>query len=230
MLANSTVVHATERTNPDLFWALRGGGNNFGIVTAVVLDTFSQPPSWYTFQRWDMRAMESVFERLEQLTENMPVNIQMIATTLSWSPHVEQFAISERLVATSLPDHPKSLPVRNLGLQGEIPVTEEYIYRKTTLEMAQKMDRMNEAGFFNYFGSITVRSQTAINIKIANIFFDEVDRIKDAEGLQIYIVYNPITVPAMRQMRRRGGNALGLDPESGPLTSKRQKTFNHASS
>lgn len=43
VLANGTRVHCSATENPDLFWALRGAGSNFGIVTSFELETFEAP-------------------------------------------------------------------------------------------------------------------------------------------------------------------------------------------
>lgn len=43
VLASGKVVSASATSNPDLFWALKGGGNNFGIVTKFTLKTYAIP-------------------------------------------------------------------------------------------------------------------------------------------------------------------------------------------
>ncbi|KAF2687499.1 Glucooligosaccharide oxidase [Lentithecium fluviatile CBS 122367] len=50
VLANSSVVTASEMQNPDLFWALRGAGSAFGIVTNFKFKTFTPPESNIVFQ------------------------------------------------------------------------------------------------------------------------------------------------------------------------------------
>ncbi|KAG8682618.1 hypothetical protein FRC08_014849 [Ceratobasidium sp. 394] len=46
VLPNGTITTATETTNPDLFFGLKGGSNNFGIVTKFTLLAFPQGKVW----------------------------------------------------------------------------------------------------------------------------------------------------------------------------------------
>lgn len=39
VLANGTVVRSSDREHSDLFWALKGGSSNFGIVTSFTMRT-----------------------------------------------------------------------------------------------------------------------------------------------------------------------------------------------
>src|SRR5262245_7802062 len=47
VLADGSLAAADEESNPDLFWALRGGGGNFGVVTQMRHRLHSLPSVYY---------------------------------------------------------------------------------------------------------------------------------------------------------------------------------------
>ncbi|CAE6414239.1 unnamed protein product [Rhizoctonia solani] len=46
--SSGDILTASDSENPDLFWAIRGGGGNFGVVTEFVLKIHPQHPEVYT--------------------------------------------------------------------------------------------------------------------------------------------------------------------------------------
>ncbi|KAI5918100.1 FAD-binding domain-containing protein [Camillea tinctor] len=59
VVASGEILHVNSTTHPDLFWALRGGGGNFGVVTKFVAKTFKQGPMWGGFVIYDMQSTRS---------------------------------------------------------------------------------------------------------------------------------------------------------------------------
>lgn len=81
VLADGTVVVANERTNADLFWALRGGGAGFAVVTRMSFRTraWSQAHAVTQHWRWDDGAR--VLERWSRWIESLPAGA---SSSLIW--------------------------------------------------------------------------------------------------------------------------------------------------
>ena len=64
VLANSSIVNANAQTNADLFWGLKGGSSNFGIVTRFDVKTF---PVTSVYGGTTVYEPESVIEYLDAI-------------------------------------------------------------------------------------------------------------------------------------------------------------------
>jgi hypothetical protein len=138
--ADSSVVRANAKENPDLFWALRGGGGNFGVVTefelklhpltSVVLAEGLTPEAdirpllecWRDFMaeapldlKWNIDL------RLAPQTKEVPAALRgrpVASNSLVWTGHPEAGRPSlERALSMCRPDSVRSRTVSFLGLQ-----------------------------------------------------------------------------------------------------------------
>jgi FAD/FMN-containing dehydrogenase len=66
VIADGSVVMASADENPDLFFGIRGGGSNFGVVTRFVIRLHPQRRSVYAgFLMYPPPLFESVFDVLK---------------------------------------------------------------------------------------------------------------------------------------------------------------------
>ncbi|GAA0248685.1 FAD-binding oxidoreductase [Haladaptatus pallidirubidus] len=75
VLADGRLVHASEDENPDLFWALRGGGGNFGVVASFEyelhpVDTVVAGPLF-----WPIEELESTMRWYREWLPQAPEDV-----------------------------------------------------------------------------------------------------------------------------------------------------------
>lgn len=78
VLANGTLVTASTDTNPDLLWALKGAGQNFGVVTEAVVKIYDVPfkteKEKWTIEQFILKGdkIEDVFEIANDMLDIQP--------------------------------------------------------------------------------------------------------------------------------------------------------------
>ncbi|KAK1993843.1 FAD binding domain-containing protein [Colletotrichum falcatum] len=94
VLANSTVVDVSETEHPDVFWALKGAGSSFGVVSEFYFRTFDAPKEATNFAvalQWDAAAAAvDGFKKLQAWAETtMPNGLNMRMAISSFSTGLE---------------------------------------------------------------------------------------------------------------------------------------------
>src|SRR6516225_1318331 len=85
--ADGELVRADHQHEPDLFWALRGGGGSFGVVAAVVTELLAVTEAyagslWYPIERAD----EVLHAWRELVQAGPPDELSVIARMMSFPP------------------------------------------------------------------------------------------------------------------------------------------------
>ncbi|KAK7038749.1 hypothetical protein VNI00_010634 [Paramarasmius palmivorus] len=93
VLPNGTFIEVNEQTAPDLFFALKGGFNNFGVVTSFTLKAFPQTDVWVASVAYPFNASDAVHRATENFAFNN-TDLKAVALPFYGAPSFNETSIS----------------------------------------------------------------------------------------------------------------------------------------
>lgn len=209
--ASGAIVTASQSSYPDLYWALRGGGNNFGLVTKYNLYTIPCP---------EMRGGARIFLQSE-FTEvvNAFVNV---ANNASVDGHAQQFVAFLQTEGMNLAEaeltYTKNVTNPKIFRQyRSIPAIADTTTAKTLVQYVEYLETETPPGLREVFWPMTMHLDEDFANWIVEVFYSMIPQVANVTGAQPVIVYQAITEPMLKKMTNFGGNALGLEASTGPI-------------
>jgi FAD/FMN-containing dehydrogenase len=84
--ADGDVVRTDRETNADLFWALRGGGGSFGVVTEVEIALYPVAEAYAGWLMWPYDRAVDVLARWAEWARDMPDEVTSVGRLLQIPP------------------------------------------------------------------------------------------------------------------------------------------------
>jgi FAD/FMN-containing dehydrogenase len=208
VLASGRIFTASPSSHPDLFWALRGSGPNFGIVTTFHYSTFSQGPMFSSKRQYNDSSIPALFTAFS--------NAVIAADHDPKLAHFVSIALvaGQRFTSTKLE---YSTPV---SLASPPPILSEYLAIPSLVETSlntslalttPSLSNSMPPGFWATMWSASFALSTPLMLRLADLFFAVAPSMPATTPSQAF------SVPALRAMQKNGGNALGLHPKDGPV-------------
>jgi FAD/FMN-containing dehydrogenase len=100
VIGDGTLVRADATTNAELFWAVRGGGGNFGVVTALEFKMFDIQTAYAGFLLWDLADIDPVLREWASWAPGAPdeITTSFRAMRLPPMPELPDFLRGRELV------------------------------------------------------------------------------------------------------------------------------------
>ncbi|GII52748.1 oxidoreductase [Planotetraspora thailandica] len=84
--ADGRILHVDAEHEPELFWAIRGGGGGFGVVTELEFALFPITEVHAGAMYWPMEQAEAVLRRWRDWTATVPDSVTSIGRLLRFPP------------------------------------------------------------------------------------------------------------------------------------------------
>lgn len=226
VLADGRVVEvAAQGPYADLFWALKGGHNHFGLVTRFDVRTFAQRGAWGGVTTWTgHEAGKAVLDALDAYMRpggGVDDPDAHINTFVGVNPANGSSSLSYSNLMFYAKDTTTPAGMRDFTRLMEPQWTKSIVLnqagrRADWIDVARGFGAFGGNGFrdvFSAFGYVPTRQ--AIQIHNDTVIAAALRDLKHVEGLTVYAGHQPISRGYMEASLRAnpGGNVLGLDPK-----------------
>ncbi|MCK1970219.1 FAD-binding oxidoreductase [Franconibacter sp. IITDAS19] len=156
--ADGRQLHASEAENADLFWGVRGGGGNFGVITRFEFQLHPVGPNVLSgLIVFPFEQAKSVISQFARFTETMPeaLNVWMVTRKAPPLPFLPEAVHGKEMVALALcyADDPEEGEKLIAPLRGFGTVLGEHIGVQPYTAWQQAFDPLLTKGARNYWKS-----------------------------------------------------------------------------
>ncbi|KAM0279909.1 hypothetical protein ACHAQH_004350 [Verticillium albo-atrum] len=212
--ATGMILTASAKQNPSLYWALRGGGNNFGIVTSFTFRTISLPGGkmWGGTKTYMDPSLDAVVDAFAGMVTDSPKD----PNAGLWVAWLKNSGL--KLAATELwhakPDG------------GDAPIFDAFNAMTPIADTTGNQilpaytdghQASNPYGFREIYYGLTVKADARIARLARDIFYEEYPASESVAGANPVMIFQAITEGQIKHMGTNGGNPLGIDAKDGPL-------------
>ncbi|OTB04274.1 hypothetical protein M426DRAFT_321108 [Hypoxylon sp. CI-4A] len=219
VLASGEIVNANAKQHPDLWKALRGGGNNFGIVTRYDFKTFPQGPIWGGNIFYFLPSIPSQIENLvSELNRPQPSKETHLMVSIGYAGALspEPVGLNTIYYTQDVKNPPELEPFVSVQ-----PQIEQFssVRMMTLKEAATDQAAGVSIGTRCVYMNLTVKSDSAALIAASEIYKEALEPVKSVEGLRCSFTLQPYAESLLEKSSQNGGNSFGLDTSHGPLVS-----------
>ncbi|GAB1316436.1 hypothetical protein MFIFM68171_06646 [Madurella fahalii] len=206
VLADGRLVEASSTSNPDLFWALKGGSNNFGIVTSYRASTYPIKNCWGGMQVFRPDQLPDVLQAFNEyqhtpdkdlhanLVLNVGVNNATVLLTLIYLQPVERpVAYAPFFKLTPVADLTGFYTLHEIMGMFPLPNVQRKMWYTSSFEPSPSM-----------FTGLADIFETA----------PEVSQLAALTAGTMILTLQPVHPNVVLQGQAKGGNALGLKPRT----------------
>ncbi|PLN80193.1 putative oxidoreductase [Aspergillus taichungensis] len=211
VLADGSIVHANKDEHPDLLYALRGGSNNFGVVTQVELEAFEQGPVWGGVVHYGVDTIETQLKEAYELTNSAEGYDEYASLIMSFTLAAGAGSVvSNSIVYTKEEENPAVFkPLM------DIPSKQSTMKIKPMAEMAKEQGAFSVDGKRELMVETTYRTTPPILDATFLHWNESLSAVEDVPGLVWSLSLEPL--PPAIYAKHAAENALGIPGTAGSL-------------